>query len=69
MNKLDGIGIYGTVLHYSLIFALVGSAALVFFYFWRNGRLDMDEETKMQMFEQDEYSLGAIKKQDEGEEL
>lgn len=42
-------GVYGTALHYSLIFAFMGSAMLIFAYLWRKGRLDMDEEPKMQM--------------------
>lgn len=47
----DGIGITGTTLHYSLLFALFGSTLLVFLYLLRKGRLDMDEEPKTQMME------------------
>jgi len=53
--SVDGGGIYGSFLQYSLFFALLGSALLVFFYFWRKGKLDMDEAPKMQMMNEDEY--------------
>lgn len=52
---LDGSGIYGSLLHYSFLFAFLGSALLLLFYFWSKGRLDMDEEPKMQMMQADEY--------------
>lgn len=46
---VDQMGIYGSLLHYSLIIAFAGSTLLLFCYFWRKGRLDMDEEPKLQM--------------------
>jgi len=52
----DGAGVIGSVLHYSLLFALIGSALLIFLYLWRKGRLDMDEEPKFQMMKADEES-------------
>lgn len=54
---IDGIGIYGTVLHYSLLLALAGSAVLFFLYFWKKGRLDMDEEPKVQMWQNDDREV------------
>jgi hypothetical protein len=51
---LDGGGIYGHLLHYSLMFAMIGSAVLIFFYLRRKGRLDMDEDPKYRMLEGDE---------------
>lgn len=66
MNELDGIGIYGMVFHYSFIFALMGGAALVFIYLWRKGRLDMDEDPKMQMLERDESILIRHEEKDGG---
>lgn len=48
---IDGIGIYGCVLHYTLVIAFVMSACLIFLYLWRNQRLDMDEEPKFQMMQ------------------
>ena len=51
---LDGGGIYGEVLHYSLLISFFASALLVFIYLWSKGRLDMDEEPKMQMLEEDD---------------
>lgn len=49
MEVMDGGGVYGQVLHYSLTIAFVGSAFLIFLYMWYKGRLDMDEEPKLQM--------------------
>lgn len=52
---MDGEGYVGALFHYGLSFALFGSALLCFFYFWSKGRLDMDEEPKFKMLEdQDE---------------
>jgi hypothetical protein len=48
---LDGIGIYGTVMHYALIIAYSCSTLLAFTYFWKKKRLDMDEGPKWQMME------------------
>ncbi len=45
----DGGGVIGHILHYAFILFLTGSALLVFIYFWRKGRLDMDEGPKHQM--------------------
>jgi hypothetical protein len=54
IGMLDGGGVYGHVLHYTLLLAMLGSAALVFIYLWRKGRLDMDEEPKHQMMNVEE---------------
>lgn len=51
---IDPSGIYGGILHYGLIIFLVGSAFLIFLYCWLKGRLDMDEEPKMQMMRSEE---------------
>lgn len=51
---VDGAGIYGTILHYALVIAFVGSAFLVFLYCWYTGKLNMDEEPKYQMMQADE---------------
>lgn len=50
---MDGIGIYGMVLQYALVFALFFSALLFFFYFWRKKRLDFDEGPKYEMLAQE----------------
>ena len=50
----DSSGVLGGILHYALVFALVGAALLAFLYFWRKGRLDMDEEPKFQMMRDEE---------------
>lgn len=52
-NAIDGFGVYGLVLDYAMIFVFVGSAFLVFVYLWGKGLLDMDEEAKMQMMQED----------------
>jgi len=51
---IDRIGVYGFVLHYALLFAFFGSALTIFLYLWRKKRLDMDEEPKYSMFEEEE---------------
>jgi hypothetical protein len=50
---IDGIGIYGNFLHYGLVITLVGSAFLIFLYLWKIKRLDIDEEPKFQMMQED----------------
>jgi hypothetical protein len=47
----DGIGVYGNFLHYGLVITLVGSAFFIFLYLWKKKRLDMDEEPKFQMMQ------------------
>lgn len=54
MNNVDGIGVYGNFLHWAMILFFMGSAMMVFVYFWRRGRLDMDEEPKWEMMQTDE---------------
>ncbi|MCC5832214.1 MAG: hypothetical protein JJU12_04135 [Chlamydiales bacterium] len=46
----DGEGLYGFILHYALLFAFFGSAFIVFLYLWKKKRLDMDEEPKYFLF-------------------
>lgn len=50
---VDGIGVYGSMLHYGLVVAFVGTAFLLFVCLWKKGRLDMDEGPKYQMMEDD----------------
>ncbi len=54
MTGFDSGGFYGAYLHYALIIMLVGNAFIVFMYLWYKGRLDMDEEPKLQMMVPDE---------------
>jgi O-antigen/teichoic acid export membrane protein len=51
---IDGAGIYGSIMHYALVIAFVGSAFLIFLYLWKKGRLDMDEKPKFQMMQDEE---------------
>ncbi|GAB4226635.1 MAG: hypothetical protein Tsb0021_02820 [Chlamydiales bacterium] len=55
MNSMgfDSLGIQGLLLHYGMIATIVGGGALVFFYLWKSQRLDMDEEPKWQMMEEE----------------
>jgi hypothetical protein len=50
---VDGAGLYGQLIHYSLVICFVGSAFLIFFYLWKKGKLDMDEEPKWQMMKEE----------------
>lgn len=50
----DGIGLYGSLVNYTFLFALFGSTALVLFYIWRKGLLNMGEDSKYKMMDQDE---------------
>lgn len=51
---LDGFGVTGSYLHFTLSAALVGSSLLVLIVLWRKGRLDFDESPKITMMESDE---------------
>lgn len=53
IGVIDGFGIYGSYLHYGIVIALVGSAFLIFLSLWYRKRLDMDEEPKYQMMQDD----------------
>ncbi|MFN0064861.1 MAG: hypothetical protein ACKVOH_01355 [Chlamydiales bacterium] len=50
---MDGKGVIGFVLHYALLFALFGSALIAFCYLWAKKRLQIDEEAKYIVFEDD----------------
>lgn len=63
MNEVvDQGGIYGGMLNYVLAIFFMGSALLIFLYLWKKGRLDMDEEPKNQMMEDDEDTNGRTKR-------
>lgn len=53
MKPLDASGDCGGLVHYAIVIALVGGALLLFFYLWKKGRLDMDEEPKHKMLNDD----------------
>lgn len=53
-SELDWSGICGGIFHYGMIIAFAGSACLAFLYFWSKGKLDMDEEPKLQMMHEDD---------------
>lgn len=50
---LDGIGVYGSLVHFSFAGFFFGVALLIFIYLWRKGKLDMDESPAEQMLEDD----------------
>ncbi|MEC7840225.1 MAG: hypothetical protein VX777_09335 [Chlamydiota bacterium] len=52
-KTLDGIGVYGGLLHFAFAAAFFGGALLIFIYLWRKGRLDMDETPAKRMLEDD----------------
>lgn len=51
---LDGAGVHGSIIHYSMVICMVGTAFFIFLYLWRKGRLDMDEGPKYKMMEDEE---------------
>lgn len=53
-EMMDGMGIYGSLVHYVSVIFLVLMAFLIFFYLWHKGQLNMDEAPKYQMMEGDE---------------
>lgn len=53
MTELDGIGVYGSVLGYGMTIAYVGSAFLIFIYFFRKGTLGLDEEASYTMMKEE----------------
>ena len=48
---IDGAGFLGTMIIFSFMLTFCGSAFLLFFYFWWNGKLGMDEEAASRMME------------------
>lgn len=50
---LDSFGIAGMAIDIAFILMVSGGAVIFFIYFWVNDRLDMDEEPKHQMMEED----------------
>ena len=51
---IDSIGIYGLVVHYALLFSFFGGALIMFVYLMCKKRLDMSEDPKYHLFEDDE---------------
>lgn len=58
-NEQDSSGVYGGILHYAFVFAIIGSTLLVFLYFWKKDRLDMDEDPKLKMMCDEEDSING----------
>jgi len=46
---IDGIGIHGTVFHYTAVFTLCFGAMIVMAYCWARGYLTFDEDPKHEM--------------------
>lgn len=53
MILFDGWGVMGLALDYAIIFIFSGSAAVLFLYFWKKGRLNFEEDPKYQMLDED----------------
>lgn len=51
---IDAMGVYGSVFHYAMVITFVGSAFIIFCYLWKKNRLDMDEDPKFQMMQEEE---------------
>lgn len=53
-NFLDGGGLCGSMVHYTMILGFVGGAFLIFLYLWKKDKLDMDEEPKINMMKKED---------------
>ncbi|MEM1281999.1 MAG: cbb3-type cytochrome oxidase assembly protein [Chlamydiota bacterium] len=53
-KTLDGLGIYGGLLHFTIAATFFGGALIIFIYLWRKGRLDMDEGPAERMLNDDQ---------------
>jgi hypothetical protein len=51
---LDSFGVGGIAVDAGVMILLSGGAGILFFYFWKKGRLDLDEEPKHQMMKDEE---------------
>jgi hypothetical protein len=62
MWTLDGEGLIGTLLSYSLTLFIFGSSLLLFLYFYSKGSLSFDDEAAKQMLVKE----ASDRKQDHG---
>lgn len=53
-KTLDGSGLYGSLIHSSVALFFGGSALLIFFFLWKKGRLDMNEEPALHMLKDEQ---------------
>jgi cbb3-type cytochrome oxidase subunit 3 len=53
-SGLDSSGFFGQLLHYLMLIFMMGLTAVIFFYFWREKQLDMDEQAKYQMLKEED---------------
>jgi cbb3-type cytochrome oxidase subunit 3 len=53
-SGLDSTGFFGQMLHYLMLFFMMGLTVIFFIYFWKQKRLDMDEKAKYQMLKEDD---------------
>jgi hypothetical protein len=61
----DG-GVCGSFVHYAFVLAFVGSAFLIFLYLWKKGKLDLDEEPKIQMMDSNREEKAKSEEKDDG---
>lgn len=50
----DSFGLMGLIVDYAMIFFFTGSAALLFFYLWRKGKLNFEETPKYEIFDEED---------------
>lgn len=51
---VDGWGLTGLIMDYSMIVAFSGSTAILFLYFWKKGALNFEEDSKYEMLKEDD---------------
>lgn len=51
---VDGWGLTGLIMDYSMIVAFSGSTVLLFFYFWKKGSLNFEEDAKFEMLKEED---------------
>lgn len=59
---IDPEGVCGSMVHYAFVLAFVGGAFLIFLYLWKKGKLDMDEDAKIKMMQDDKIDMPINKK-------
>jgi hypothetical protein len=50
----DSSGFFGELIHYLLLFLIMGITLLLFFYLYKQVRFSFDEKSKLQLFQEDE---------------
>lgn len=56
-SEKDSSGIYGGIFGYAIVFLIVGISLLTFLYLWKKNSLDMDEEPKLRMMQDNDEEI------------